>query len=145
MGGIVTTCNPLYTADELAKQLKDSKATWIITVPPFLEKVKEACTTVGLDASKQYVFGQAEGAVPFASLLGNDGSVVPDVECDPKKDIVVLPYSSGTTGLPKGVMLTHYNLVANMLQVEAFETDVVKDKPTFLGLLPFFHIYGTNR
>ena len=62
-----------------------------------------------------FVFGEAEGATPFASLLEH-GADPPAVEIDPREDLVVLPYSSGTTGLPKGVMLTHYNLVANLLQ-----------------------------
>jgi acyl-CoA synthetase (AMP-forming)/AMP-acid ligase II len=142
LGGIVTTCNPLYTVEELTKQLKDSKAKYIITVPLFLEKVKEACKNVDISADNTYVFGQAEGAQPFTSLLANEGDNVPDVPCDPKNDIVALPYSSGTTGLAKGVMLTHYNLVSNLLQVEAREGPALQDRPTFLGLLPFFHIYG---
>lgn len=132
----------MYTVEELTKQLKDSKAKYIITVPLFLDKVKEASKTVGIEDNNTFVFGTAEGAQPFVSLLSNEGNDVPDVPCDPKKDVLVLPYSSGTTGLPKGVMLTHYNLVANMLQVEAREAELVKARPTFLGLLPFFHIYG---
>ena len=60
--------------------------------------------------------GEAEGATPFAELLG-DPADAPEVEIDPDDDLAVLPYSSGTTGLPKGVMLTHRNLVANLCQV----------------------------
>ena len=64
----------------------------------------------------------------------------PAVELDPGKDLVALPYSSGTTGLPKGVMLTHYNLVANLVQMNSIEK--LSDKEVLIGILPFYHIYG---
>ena len=64
----------------------------------------------------------------------------PDVDIDPASDIAYLPYSSGTTGLPKGVMLTHANLVANCHQVEGY--DVLTEDDTMVAFLPFFHIYG---
>src|SRR4029079_15495790 len=63
----------------------------------------------------------------------------PTVSIDPANDLVVLPYSSGTTGLPKGVMLTHRNVVAQLNQLDAIES---VDMPALLGVLPFFHIYG---
>src|SRR5207253_9905295 len=65
---------------------------------------------------------------------------IPCVEIDPKKDLVALPYSSGTTGLPKGVMLTHYNLVANLRQMDGL--DYFHRDDTLLCVLPLFHIYG---
>ena len=113
LGGINTTVNPLYTAGELAKQLKDSGARFLITVPPFLDKAKEAAAAAGVE--EIYVFGTADGARPFAELLEAPPSP-PSVKINPREDVVVLPYSSGTTGLPKGVMLTHHNLVANLCQ-----------------------------
>jgi len=141
LGGITTTANPLYTADELAKQLMDSRARFLVTVPPFLDKAREAAAKSG-GVEDIFVFGSAEGARPFAELL-QAGAEPPAVRIAPRDDIVVLPYSSGTTGLPKGVMLTHYNLVANLCQAEGMqhfagfgETDVV------MAVLPFFHIYG---
>ena len=82
-----------------------------------------------------FVFGEAEGATPFATLLQSDGEA-PAVVFDVHEDLAVLPYSSGTTGLPKGVMLTHYNLVANIMQtlaVEKMESDEV-----LIGILPFY-------
>ena len=136
-GGVTTTISPLYTAAELGHQLTDAGAQYIVTVPSFLAKAQEAARECGL--REVFVFGEAEGATPFASLL-EGGTDLPTVPIDPRRDVVVLPYSSGTTGLPKGVMLTHYNLVANLLQAERAlgmrEDDVV------LGVLPFFHIYG---
>lgn len=137
LGGIVTTINPLYTAEELAHQLNDAKAKYLLTIPMFLDKAKEA--QANSDVEEVFVFGEGDGATPFASLLQSDG-VVPDVEINAKEDLVVLPYSSGTTGLPKGVMLTHYNLVSNLCQCDGIidfdETD------SMIGVLPFFHIYG---
>ncbi len=137
LGGINTTLNPLYTAEEAAFQLKDARAKFLVTAPPFIDKGREAATKAKV--KELFVFGEAEGAMPFAALLESDGDV-PDVEIDPKEDLVVLPYSSGTTGLPKGVMLTHHNLVANMRQMDGL--DYFHREDILLCVLPLFHIYG---
>ena len=79
------------------------------------------------------------GATPFSTLLEGDGDF-PEVTINPREDLVALPYSSGTTGLPKGVMLTHYNLVANMCQMEGLQYFTQND--TLICVLPLFHIYG---
>jgi len=137
LGGIVTTVNPLYTVDELNHQLEDAGASYLVTQPPFLQKALEAAKVVHL--REIFVFGEAADATPFDSLLQSDGDV-PSVEIDPENDVVTMPYSSGTTGLPKGVMLTHRNLVANVLQCEA--VCGLRHDDVTLGVLPFFHIYG---
>jgi len=137
LGGVTTTVNPLYTADELAKQLADCRARFLVTVPPFLDKAVEAAKRSGVE--EVFVFGEAAGARPFAELL-QAGDHPPTVAIDPAQDIVVLPYSSGTTGLPKGVMLTHRNLVANLVQTQGVIT--LDDEESFVAVLPFFHIYG---
>jgi acyl-CoA synthetase (AMP-forming)/AMP-acid ligase II len=137
VGGINTTINPLYTAGELADQLNDAGAKYLLTIPSFLDKAQEAAAES--DVEEIFVFGEAEGATPFASLLQGDGQP-PDISIDPKKDLVVLPYSSGTTGLSKGVMLTHFNLVANLYQIDAMNHFDSSD--TLIAILPFFHIYG---
>ena len=137
VGGIVTTANPLATAEELAAQLRDAGAIYLVTVPPFLEKALEAA---GQSSVREvFVFGEAEGATPFAALLAEDGPL-PEVQIDPREDVVVLPYSSGTTGLPKGVMLTHYNLVANLRQMDSAAP--IAEDDVLIAVLPFYHIYG---
>ena len=136
-GGMATTMNPLYTANEVAHQLTDSKAKMLLTVPPFLDAAREAAERAGV--ADVFVIGEADGVESMSALLGDPGAA-PEVEIDPAVDLAVLPYSSGTTGLPKGVMLRHGNLVANLEQVQASFPIAAED--TLIGVLPFFHIYG---
>ena len=140
LGAVNTTVNPLYTAEELAHQLADSNAKFLITVEAFLENAKQAAAQAGVE--KVLLFGEAEGTIPFASLLENEGEP-PPVAINVYEDVAVLPYSSGTTGLPKGVMLTHHNLVSNMSQIVGFKgLTPLSERDTLMGVLPFFHIYG---
>jgi len=136
-GGVNTTLNPLYTADEAAHQLQDAGAKYLLTVPQFLDKAKQAAEQSGIE--EVFVFGEAEGATPFEALLQHQHDP-PDVMLEPAEDLVTLPYSSGTTGLPKGVMLTHRNIVANIAQCLPIE-DIQEGEAT-VGVLPFYHIYG---
>ena len=139
-GGIVTTINPLYTADELAHQLNDAKAKFLVTISLFLENAQEAAAKSNIQ--EIFTFDPVEGVTPFMALTQNDEAMTP-VAIDPREDLVVLPYSSGTTGLPKGVMLTHHNIVSNMVQCEGITGfNLVGPDDVLLGLLPFFHIYG---
>jgi acyl-CoA synthetase (AMP-forming)/AMP-acid ligase II len=134
-GGASTTVNPLYTAGELANQLEDCAARLLVTVPPFLAAAHEAAAVAGVE--EVFVVGEAAGASPFTELLAEPSEAA---AIDPANDLAVLPYSSGTTGLPKGVMLTHRNLVANLCQVQA--AFPIGDRDVLIGCLPFFHIYG---
>jgi acyl-CoA synthetase (AMP-forming)/AMP-acid ligase II len=136
-GGTVTTVNPLYTAGELATQLRASGARYLLTIGAFLEAAQHAASLT--EVEEVFVLGEAEGATPFASLLDPTGSP-PAVSVDPGQDVVALPCSSGTTGLCKSVMLTHRNLVANVVQSEAAHPVTGEDR--LMGVLPFFHIYG---
>eukprot|EP00899_Mesostigma_viride_P005824 jgi/Mesvir1/15242/Mv06466-RA.2 len=139
-GGVVTTANPLATADDLRKQIKDSGATFAATIPLFMGKLAEADSSL-----KVITFGDQpnSSAVSFLSLISSDPLAAP-VAVDPENDVVALPYSSGTTGFPKGVMLTSRNMLANICQLSFTEPSLVKLTPddVMLGVLPFFHIYG---
>ena len=138
-GGVVTTLNPLYTVDEIAFQLGDARAVYLLTIPQLLDKAREAAAKHAL--REVFVVGEegGRGATPFTVLLAA-GAPLPGVGVN-TSDLAVLPYSSGTTGLPKGVILTHGNLIAGVLAVEIPFQKILKNK-TSLGLLPFFHIAG---
>ena len=84
------------------------------------------------------VIGEAEGALPLAALMG--APLTAQAPVDPQRSVVAMPYSSGTTGLPKGVLLTHRNLVANVLQVQA--SVGLRPGSATVAFLPYFHIYG---
>ena len=135
-GGVVTTVNPTYGADEVAFQLRDAGATELVTVGMFAEVAKEAIT--GTEISEVITIDGVAGTTALDSIFGDPIQQSP---VNPVDDVVVLPYSSGTTGLPKGVMLTHHNLVANICQCD-HAIVYQPDGEVALAFLPFFHIYG---
>ncbi len=140
VGAINTTVNSLATEQDLADQLASAEARFLVTVPPFLDRALPAAEKAGVE--EVFVLGgEFEGATPFAALLGAEDDP-PEVAIDPDEDLAALPYSSGTTGMSKGVMLTHRNLVANVCQTEALQR--VREDDVVIGVLPFFHIYGLN-
>jgi len=138
-GGTLTTINPTYTPREIVHQLKDANARYLFTVPAALPAVLEAQEKMGIE--EVFVLGEAEDHPfsPLSSLYGEPliDDALPVIA--PRDDVGVLPYSSGTTGLSKGVMLTHYNLVANLVQVEQLE---YQEGVGVVAALPLFHIYG---
>ncbi|MFC6089375.1 4-coumarate--CoA ligase family protein [Saccharothrix lopnurensis] len=136
-GATATTINALYTADEVAHQLADAGAKMLFTVSALLPNAAPGAARAGV--SDVVLLDGAEGYPSLGELLAGDHPV-PVVEIDPAEDVAVLPYSSGTTGRAKGVMLTHRNLVANIVQCGPILE--VRDASRILAVLPFFHIYG---
>lgn len=137
-GAAVTTVHPLATAEEFAKQLQDSAARWIVTVSLFLDVARRAAELAG-GIQEIFVCDQAGGHTSVLDMLGSTAPE-PDLTFDPAEDIAALPYSSGTTGTPKGVMLTHRSIGTNLEQLRPFIPMGPGD--SILAVLPFFHIYG---
>ncbi len=142
-GATATTINALFTAKDIAKQLTDSNAQMLVTVAALLAQAKEAAAAAGIADDELVVLdggdSDATGHPNAADLLA-PGGPPPQVNFAPSSHLAVLPYSSGTTGNPKGVMLTHRNLVANVAQIRPLHGMVADD--VVLAVLPFFHIYG---
>ena len=134
LGGRSLTINPLYTAREMGEQLRGAGARYALTIPELAPRVREAAGEV---VETIYTFGEADGAIAFEPLM-TEHAEPPEVAIDSREDTAILLYSSGTTGLPKGVMLTHYNVVANICQTQAITR--VNDQDTLIASLPFFHI-----
>ena len=134
-GGIVTTINPTYTEREIHHQLVDADARLLVTVPPFLDVGRAAADGTGV--KEIFVIGQADGADSLTDLWGEPMAEQAPVGLD---STVALPYSSGTTGVNKGVMLTHRNLVCNVAQTLA--VGEIREDETLIAVLPMFHIYA---
>jgi PAS domain S-box-containing protein len=136
-GGIVTPINPQYSATELTHQLRDSGARFLVTHPKLRRPALRGARLAGIE--EVFSIGTAAGTTPLATLTSG-GHRVPRIAVDPVADIAALPYSSGTTGLAKGVMLTHFNIVANLQQMTAVER--IDSSEVLVATLPFYHIYG---
>jgi acyl-CoA synthetase (AMP-forming)/AMP-acid ligase II len=135
-GGVVSGVNSMSTSSELSYQLRDANARFIVTIPQFLPTVREAENQIGRMTT--IVLGDAPESVSFASLLTcADEEPRHDL---PPDSLAALPYSSGTSGLPKGVMLSHENIVSNVIQFS--QASGWADTAVSLAFLPMFHIYG---
>ncbi|MFI8832432.1 4-coumarate--CoA ligase family protein [Streptomyces afghaniensis] len=137
-GATVTTVHPLATAQEFAKQLTDCAARWIITVSPLLDIARRAAELAG-GVHEIFVCDSATGHRSLIDMLAS-AAPEPQVAIDPAQDVAALPYSSGTTGTPKGVMLTHRQIATNLAQLNPAIPAGPGDR--VLAVLPFFHIYG---
>ncbi|MEV6741986.1 4-coumarate--CoA ligase family protein [Streptomyces sp. NPDC051104] len=137
-GASVTTVHPQATAEEFAKQLRGSAARWIITVSPLLQTARRAAELSG-GVREILVCDSAPGHRSLIDMLAS-AAPEPQVVIDPVQDVAVLPYSSGTTGIPKGVMLTHRQIATNLAQIRPLIGTGPGER--ILAVLPFFHIYG---
>ncbi|KAH7136888.1 hypothetical protein B0J13DRAFT_625510 [Dactylonectria estremocensis] len=154
-GGIVSPVNPAYTTKELAFQLQDSKAKVLVTQLAFLEVALAAAKIAGIPKERIVLVGDAKdetkNIMHFKELwlIQGDSRHKRTPITNPRTDLAFLAYSSGTTGLPKGVMLSHTNIVSNILMIHSVEgpnmtwnggADKTGDR--MLAFLPFYHIYG---
>ncbi|MCG6908869.1 MAG: AMP-binding protein [Deltaproteobacteria bacterium] len=169
-GAKVTPISPVYTSQEVRHQLTDSQARTIVCEDMLYENVERsgvALDNVILSNIGDYLpklkklFGKAAlskayqgrsaptpdrikqaGLHTFKDLLRQYPPDLPDVALNPREDLAALPYTGGTTGLPKAAMLTHYNMVALQEQVRSFWPFMEEGNETIIAFLPFFHIYG---
>lgn len=146
-GGIVSPANPGYSVEELAFQLKDSGARALVTQWAHIDTARKAAEKVGIDPENIILIGDKrdpEGRHKhFTSVRNTSGATrYRKAKINPSKDLAFLVYSSGTTGLPKGVMLCHTNIVANTTQITSGESAHLDHRDSIVAFLPFFHIYG---
>ncbi|KAM9976816.1 hypothetical protein ACTFIR_010662 [Dictyostelium discoideum] len=158
VGGITSLINPDYTIEELSHTLATVSPRYLAVTLAVYEKIKNDLKRVFPSVEKvilvdiagqtlkeidQLTLCNSDGIVmSFNQLINNNGKDYPIVRIDPKKDTAVIPFSSGTTGLFKGVCLSHYNLVSNTYQTQTIETSTYKKNDSVMGILPFFHIFG---
>ncbi|MBM4445017.1 MAG: long-chain fatty acid--CoA ligase [Chloroflexi bacterium] len=168
-GAAITPISPVYTSIEVKHQLEDSEAQSIICQDFLYENVEQSgvrLKNVIITGIEEYLpmskkimgkgisgrFGKGEAISPkaaeerglhlFQKLIKKYPASPPSVPIDAGKDIAVLPYTGGTTGLPKGAVLTHRNLVASQMQCRAFLPALEEGREVVPALLPFYHIYG---
>ncbi|KAK0281313.1 hypothetical protein LTR91_011630 [Friedmanniomyces endolithicus] len=144
-GGVVCPFNNLYQVGELVSQLKSSQAKALITHVACLQVAREAASLAGLPLDRVLLVGprDSKGVFRHFSDVEPWTAAVRKVAINPEEDLAYLVYSSGTTGSPKGVMLTHENIVANMLQWATVDADQMYwSRDRTIGFLPMYHIYG---
>ncbi len=166
IGGTVVNFNPLYAEREIEHQINDSGARVMVTID-VVSVYEKLAKMLGKTCLKKIVVGRMTDILPwylsyvypflkhkdvallpkndqhltFSALTGNDGKFTPS-EINPAQDIAVLQYTGGTTGVPKGAMLTHANLSANVLQSRLLLPHAEPGKEVMLGVLPFFHVFA---
>lgn len=167
LGAVVVPLNPMNVERELVPQLKDVDCRTIIYLDSRHSLIESICAAANIKHAiyaglqdympyiasfnyryRQYRKGltlsidQSEGILSFSELIDQANPGIPRAEIDPKEDLAVLQYTGGTTGTLKAAMLTHYNLVANALQIKEWFVGCQEGKEVFLAVLPFFHVYG---
>lgn len=167
-GGVVVQTNPLYVERELEYQMKDSGAKMIVCLDILYPRVSNIKGKTDLEhvivtGIKDYLPFPKNILYPFIQkkqyglivqpehggdthiwedLMLDASGIVNEIDIDPKEDVAILQYTGGTTGFPKGVMLTHFNLVSNTQMSDAWLYKAKKGEEVILGILPFFHVYG---
>lgn len=136
LGGVATTMSPLYTAHEIARQIRETRAKFLFTVAGLAERCVEAVQGTAVETI--FCLGDASGTSPFAALDAVGVSTAAPV--GKPGALCAMPYSSGTSGVPKGVMLSNRNLVSQLAQADVMLSR--RDTDIILAVLPFFHIYG---
>ncbi|MHA1363695.1 MAG: long-chain-fatty-acid--CoA ligase [Candidatus Freyarchaeota archaeon] len=154
-GGIMTCISPLFVPREIAYQLNDSGAQTIVTLDMFYPNVEKIIDEVKLNnIVLTNIMGQTpsveedeeRGIYHMSNLIKDTEPDVTEVKVNPKEDIAVIQYTGGTTGLPKGAMLTHYNLISNAHQIVPYTEALMKrfgeERVKSISVLPWYHIYG---
>ncbi len=167
IGAVAVMTNPLYVERELAHQMKDSGAETLIFLDALHSKVLKVAPDTGIKhlivtgirdylpfplnclypikAKKQGMnldVPSDKGILRFKELIKQSPPSPPPVEIDSENDLALLQYTGGTTGLSKGAMLTHKNMVANAIQIKTWLADCREGEERMLGVLPFFHVFG---
>ncbi|KAK2166480.1 hypothetical protein NP493_1319g02006 [Ridgeia piscesae] len=145
IGGILTTCNPQSTVDDIRHQLKNCGVRWIVTSSENIAKVRDAVQHI--QAIKEiFIIDGTSDCSSFSTLTSHTSADV-IVDCpvvDPRNDVAWIFYTSGTTGSPKGVMRTHYNLIADVCQLSHPSIALSRSpgEEVYISVLPFYHVFG---